>query len=83
MKVERLVVVTKAFSAKVRVQNGRVVFAAKPIAWAARMRLSALEDWLMEHHPQAWIVSDGDGGIPSWSEVDRVYRHHTRQCVTV
>lgn len=76
MKVERLTVLTPAFTAQVRVQNGRVVYASKPIAWAARGRISQLEDWLMKHHPDAWFVTEGGGKVPRYRDVIMLAKHH-------
>lgn len=55
MKVEPLVVRTKAFQVTIRVQNGRIVCAPKVIEWARRSRLTRLVAWLHANHPGYWM----------------------------
>jgi hypothetical protein len=60
MKIHNYDVVTKAFKARLRVQNGRIVHAPRVLASFNRRRLTELEDWLTRHHPFSWLNKTGD-----------------------
>lgn len=57
MKVETKFVRTKAFSCKIRIQNGRVVATGKVLSQFEKRRFQELSDWLDRNHPD-WELLD-------------------------